>query len=226
MLDRVKRAVFAEHNSSREYLAEWAAQAARRGDDKTFRVLDAGAGIAPYRHLFDHVKYEAADFAQVDKEYAQLDYVCDMTSIPVEDETFDLVFSSQVFEHLPEPIVALKEYRRILKPGGEAWVSAPLFYEEHEQPYDFHRYTQFAWRRMADEAGMEIRELEWLEGYYGTLAHQMYYAARNLPAKHAALRAVYLVMSWRFASLDRRHKLTDRGMCKNYRAIFVRPLDA
>ena len=58
----------------------------------------------------------------------------------------------------------------ILKPEGQAWLLAPLFYEEHEKPFDFHRYTQFAWRRVADQAGLELKEIDWLEGYFGTLS--------------------------------------------------------
>lgn len=54
-------------NSSRWYLDRWVAEAVRAGTDKSFRVLDAGAGIAPYRKHFEHVTYETADFGEVDK---------------------------------------------------------------------------------------------------------------------------------------------------------------
>src|SRR3954471_22930799 len=41
-------------------------------------VLDAGAGEAPYRALFDHAHYESADFEQVAKPYGVNTYVCDL----------------------------------------------------------------------------------------------------------------------------------------------------
>ncbi len=57
--------------------------------------------------------------------------------------------------------------------------SAPFFYAEHEKPYDFHRFTQFAWKRMAAETGLTVQEITWLEGYYGTLAYQARVGASN-----------------------------------------------
>ena len=106
-------------------------------------ILDAGAGRAQYRHHFSRLRYEAADFAQLSKEYGDLTYICDLVNIPVDDGRFDLIFCSQNLEHVPEPKVVLREFYRVLKPGGMLWLSAPLFYDEHETPYDYYRYTQF-----------------------------------------------------------------------------------
>jgi SAM-dependent methyltransferase len=169
-------------NSSRSYLAR---------ENEAFAltvapgslVLDAGAGDQPYRSLFDHCRYEAADFEKVDKPYAKSTYVCDLSAIPVEDARFDAVLFNQVMEHLPEPMAVLFELRRVLKPDGRMICTAPLFYEEHEQPYDFYRYTQFAYRRMFADAGFEIERLDWMEGYFGTVAYQCETAFRYLPAR-------------------------------------------
>lgn len=46
--------------------------------------------------------------------------------------------------------------------------AAPLFYEEHEQPYDFFRYTQFAHWLLFSQAGFQVERVEWLEGFFGT----------------------------------------------------------
>lgn len=45
--------------------------------------------------------------------------------LPFEDGSFDLVFSEFVFEHLPEPEVALEEIDRVLRPGGSFVVLVP-----------------------------------------------------------------------------------------------------
>lgn len=42
--------------------------------------------------------------------------------IPLPENAFDAVFSSAVLEHLQEPVLALKEILRVLKPGGIAGV--------------------------------------------------------------------------------------------------------
>ena len=118
-------------------------------------VLDAGAGTAPYKSLFAHARYESADFEQVNKPYAHQTYTCDLSAIPVEDSRFDAVIFNQVMEHLPEPRAVLCELHRALRPGGRLIFSAPLFYEEHEKPYDFYRYTQFGVRYLFTQAGFE-----------------------------------------------------------------------
>ena len=144
-------------------------------------VLDAGAGSAPYKSLFAHTHYESADFEQLKKPYAAQTYTCDLSAIPVEGGRFDAIVFNQVMEHLPEPFEVLRELHRVLKPGGCMIYSAPLFYEEHEQPFDFYRYTQFGVRHLFGKAGFELERLDWLEGYFGTLAYQCATAARTLP---------------------------------------------
>jgi SAM-dependent methyltransferase len=202
-------------------------------------VLDAGAGDAPYKSLLAHTRYETADFEQVDKRYAKSTYVCDLSAIPVADGRFDAIIFSQVMEHLPEPKLAIRELYRVLKPGGRMIFTAPLFYEEHEQPYDFYRYTQFAVRYLFAGAGFQIDRLDWLEGYYSTVAYQMNRMARYLPTRPAAvapaalgyvlapfmfllrlqMAALGLVFHW----LEMRRKVTDRGYPKNYVAILSKP---
>jgi ubiquinone/menaquinone biosynthesis C-methylase UbiE len=135
-------------NASRVHLDDFI-RAAGEATPAGALVLDAGAGDSAYRHHFSHARYESADFMQVDKEYApDITYVGDLSSIAVEDSRFDMILMTQVLEHLPEPMTVLREMRRVIKPGGQIWASCPFYYEEHEQPYDFYRYTQFALRRM------------------------------------------------------------------------------
>ena len=144
--------VAADFNSSRARL--WLENAAfASGIPPGSIVLDAGSGLAPYKSLFDHTRYESADFGQVQKKYAPPAYVCDLRTIPVDDARFDAIIFNQVMEHVPEPLAVLRELYRVLKPGGRLLYSAPLFYEEHERPYDFYRYTQYGIRYLFDRAG-------------------------------------------------------------------------
>jgi SAM-dependent methyltransferase len=170
--------------------------------------------------LFDHVSYESADF----QKFAGITYECDLASIPVEDGHFDLVLCTQTLEHLPDPLSVLREFHRVIKPGGEAWLSAPLFYEEHGAPFDFYRYTSYGFRHLAAEAGFDVREVAWLEGYYGTLSYQLKMAAQQLSRVFLPLRVMFLLLARMFASLDLSRKVTDRGMCKNYRCVLVKPV--
>jgi SAM-dependent methyltransferase len=114
-------------NSSRVYLQKFAQKAAESVPDGGL-VLDAGAGDAPYQPLFKHARYESADFCRVENApYAQITYVTDLAELPVEDNRYDLILCSQVLEHLNEPSTVLRELYRVLKPGKELWLSAPLW---------------------------------------------------------------------------------------------------
>jgi SAM-dependent methyltransferase len=101
-------------------------------------VLDAGAGYCPYKPFLSHTNYESTDVQQ----RGDITYVCDICSIPVNDGRYDFILFNQCRRALPK--AALRELARVLKKGGRILYTGPLFYEEHEQPYDFYRYTHFA----------------------------------------------------------------------------------
>jgi SAM-dependent methyltransferase len=225
----------ARGNSSRTYLHRFLARAGQAVQPGEL-VLDAGAGRAPYRSLFAHARYETADFLAVKgKKYVKPDYVCDLAEIPVADARFDHVVLTQVLEHVPDPAAVLAELHRVLRPGGTLWLTAPLFYAEHERPYDFFRYTQFGLRRLLEGAGLEVVEIEWMEGYLGTLSYQARLMSKSLPSSSQdyggglaglalALLAKVAKRAGRraadgLAALDLRYKFTAKGLPKNYQVV-------
>ncbi len=195
------------------------------------RMLDVGAGNAPYKTLFGKVRYESADFEKVEKEYAASTYVCDICDhIPVSDNSFDFILFSQVLEHLREPAKALAEVFRVLAPGGSLLCTVPLFYEEHEKPYDFFRYTQFAHRYLFGAAGFEIEKLEWLEGFFGTCGYMLETIYKYAPTEVAGtsdqsvwakafltgFKPIAFAAAGMFYKLDLTWKVTHVGFPKNY----------
>jgi ubiquinone/menaquinone biosynthesis C-methylase UbiE len=50
----------------------------------------------------------------------------DITSIPCADDSFDFVLCSHVLEHVPDDAGAMREIRRVLKPGGAAVLQHPI----------------------------------------------------------------------------------------------------
>lgn len=208
---------------------------------KGARVLDAGAGDQRYRPKFAHCVYESADFEQVDKPYAASTYKCDLRSIPAPDRSFDAVVFTQVMEHLPDPLAVLRELNRLMKPGGRLFYSAPLWFEEHEKPYDFYRYTQFGVRHLFESAGFEVKELRWLQGYLGSVSHQLRHMARSLPKSpagygsgpqatlrymaFAAFRPVARQLAKAAARADAESRYVESGFPIDYMAIVEKRAD-
>ncbi len=54
-----------------------------------------------------------------------IDLYGEATHIPVADQSQDFVLSSHVFEHIPNPILALLEWQRVIKPGGYVVMVVP-----------------------------------------------------------------------------------------------------
>jgi SAM-dependent methyltransferase len=223
--------------SSREWLARELTSFAAKLQPGAL-VLDAGAGDQRNAPKFHLQTYESADFEMVDKKYVRPTYSCDLANIPVEDHRFDAVVFTQVLEHLPEPKMVLKELHRVLKPGGKLFFTAPLWYQEHEIPYDFYRYTQYGLKLLFEGAGFEVLELRWLEGYLGSVAHQLRLMKKRLPRTSAGygggalghlaaiafsgLRFIIPALHWIARRSDGRFRYVGGGMPINYLAILIK----
>jgi SAM-dependent methyltransferase len=205
-------------NSSRRRLELENAAFARATPRNTW-VLDAGCGEAPYRILFPHCFYESADFCSANRNYVKPTYECDLAHIPVKNNRYDAVLFNQVMEHLPEPAKVLAELYRVMKPGARMIYTAPLFFEPHEEPYDFYRYTQYGARHLLESAGFEVERMDWLEGYFGTVAYQMTCMAKYLPWTFAPVKFAAAAGAVLFHWLEVRWKYMGAGHPKNYVAV-------
>lgn len=161
----VHRRAIAEHVSA-------AAEALPPG----VRVLDAGAGNAPYREFFTHCDYRTQDWSASPHAGGRAaDVISDLRDLPVEAGTVDFVLCTEVMEHLQDPAPALKELRRVLAPGGELLITVPFVMELHEEPHDFFRYTPHALVLMLEGAGFQDPVVEPLSGWWSTLAHLLFH---------------------------------------------------
>lgn len=61
----------------------------------------------------------------------------DVTSIPFEDNYFEIILCNHVLEHVPNDIKAMKELYRVLKKGGKAILQVPISKNSHETIEDF-----------------------------------------------------------------------------------------
>lgn len=91
-------------------------------------VLEAGSGTGElWRHV-THDRLTLTDFSAA--MCARLREVpgarvlrCDATALPVRDTSFDTVIANHMLYHLDDPTVALREFARVLRPGGRVAIA-------------------------------------------------------------------------------------------------------
>jgi SAM-dependent methyltransferase len=145
------------------------------------RLIDLGCGKVPlygaYRGLVSEVT--CVDWANSPHASLHLDCEVDLGApLPFADAAFDTVILSDVLEHVSQPELLWREMARLLAPGGHALVNVPFLYGIHEAPHDYFRYTEFALRQFAAQAGMRVELLVVVGGSLHVFA--------DLLAKHLA----------------------------------------
>jgi SAM-dependent methyltransferase len=123
--------------------------------------LDVGCGLRPYEHHFPKNSYIGVDveYSGRDKMLKSPDYFYDGNILPFPENSFDGVISTQVFEHVPNTRALIAEIHRVIKPGGGLVVSLPFMWQEHEEPYDFSRFTSFGITELLKQNGFEIESI-------------------------------------------------------------------
>jgi demethylmenaquinone methyltransferase/2-methoxy-6-polyprenyl-1,4-benzoquinol methylase len=149
--DRVNPFIWNE--AMRDAALEWA------GIEAGDRVLDVGCGTGfateGILRYTDDVHGLDQSVHQMEKAFAKFGkrdrvrfYRGDAERLPFRDDAFDVVWSSGSIEYWPNPVAALREFRRVTRPGGTVLVVGPddpktgvfqrvadaimLFYDEDE----------------------------------------------------------------------------------------------
>jgi SAM-dependent methyltransferase len=139
------------------------------------RVLDAGAGECRFRPYFSHTDYVAIDFGQGEPlwNYSRLNVIGRLEDLPFAGATFDDVLAIVVLEHTPQPARVIEEFLRVLKPGGMVHVVVPHMWEEHQKPHDYFRFTSGGIRYLLQSAGIRIRRIHPVGGYFWQLSRRL-----------------------------------------------------
>lgn len=114
-------------------------------------VLDLGAGSGERNQYKIKGKVRQMVGVDVDERVTSnplldVGIIGDASHLPFEDQTFDLVFSIYVLEHISAPVAFLKEVQRVLKPGGIFLAITPNIYHyvaviSRFTPVSFHKWV-------------------------------------------------------------------------------------
>jgi len=116
----------------------------------------------------------------------------DGSSIPLPDQSFDLVLSIQVLEHVYDPFRVLEESARLCKKGGKLILLLPQTGNIHMIPHHYYNFTRFWIEKALPSAGFEIEKLVGIGGAWSTIASRMIYLVfQAFRATGLSSRALY-----------------------------------
>ena len=145
---------------------------------KTAKILDIGSGVGyfldqmrglGYKNLTG-VSWTDGDVkALKDKKHKVI--VGDINFIKDDDDKYDFIYCRHVLEHSPFPMIALIEYNRLLKKGGQLYVEMPApmnarMYENWDNHYSI--VNDVMLQSLVQRAGFDI---EWYRNAQIPITH-------------------------------------------------------
>ncbi|MGH7943577.1 MAG: methyltransferase domain-containing protein [Opitutaceae bacterium] len=154
------------------------------------RGLEIGAHTNPVAGLSPFYTDAVVDFAGAT---GRVDFLSDARALPLPDNTLDYFVSSHVLEHLPDPLAALHEWHRVLRPGGLLYLVVPdkrfTFDEPRPLTTAEHLLRDFHEGTTADDARVHVDEFVF-QTDWSRLSPTT--APADRPARQAAVRGAYL----------------------------------
>lgn len=168
------------------------------------KILDAGAGELQYKIFCNHLNYVSQDFGKYNGvgnytglqtftwDQSRLDIVSDITQIPCESNSFDAIMCIEVFEHLPEPIMAIKEFARLLKSKGYLILTVPFCSLTHFAPHHYYTgFNKYFFEKFLHEYSFEIIDLV-VNGNYFEYLGQEVRRVESVAEKYSNKRTSYI----------------------------------
>ncbi len=120
----------------------------KKGD----KLLDIGCGRGDFTQAFKDlgldvtgIDRERGDKAVLEGIDVSLSNDLENNAFPFEDNSFDIVFSKSVIEHIGNPNNFMRETHRVLKPGGRVVTMTPDWHSQmyifYDDPTHVHPYT-------------------------------------------------------------------------------------
>jgi len=171
------------HAARRRIVLDWIEQ--RYPDRHDLAILDAGCGTGLMLMEMQHLgRTEGVDISKEALAFCRergLDNVreASVLSLPFEQESFDVVTALDVVEHLDDDTGALREWSRVLKPGGRVFIFVPahkwLWSLQDDISHHKRRYTSASLRQAVEHAGLTVER----QSYVSTLLFPVIFIGRQ-----------------------------------------------
>jgi SAM-dependent methyltransferase len=99
----------------------------------------------------------------------------DMRALDLPDESFDIVFASHVLEHIDDDVSAMKEVKRVLKPGGIAILPVPICVD---------RTIEYGAPVIQEDEHMRAPGLDYFDRYRAVFDRVDVYTSKDFPEKY------------------------------------------
>jgi hypothetical protein len=182
-----------------------------------WRILDAGCGEQPFKPFCSHLQYVAQDFGKYDGmgdgrglqmgefDQSKLDFVCDITSIPQPDASFDAILCTEVLEHVPNPIL-----------------TAPFCSLTHFAPFHFSTgFNRYFYEHHLAERGYKILEISQNGNFFEYFAQELL-RVRTIAERYVKMspnfvdRAAMLLMRMMLQRFSKRDTGSSELLCFGY----------
>ena len=197
------------------------------------KILDAGCGKQQFRKFCTHLNYFSQDFGKYkqdekdsmtashsDYQYGHLDYIGNIWEIDAPSSSFDAILCTEVLEHIPYPNRTIREFGRLLKPGGKLLLTVPSNSLRHMDP--FYYYSGFSDRFLKNalvENSFSNISVQAIGSYHKWLMVEAYRCMRH----EGLLAALFLMPAFVYHYL-RQRKATQKDintLCFGYHATAI-----
>lgn len=180
------------------------------------QVLNAGCGERDISPLLKRAYATTVDNCDIQTSLPGA-FICDLTSIPQPDASYDSILCNAVLEHVPDPEGAMAEFHRLLKGDGFVVVAVPFLQPYHPTPFDYRRYTRTGIEQLAEKTGFKVLHIFPVHSLAQTLGWILW--AYLDEHQHRIAKALFWLPIYLLTRLFQRESKSDINSANGFQAV-------
>ena len=182
------------------------------------KVLDIGGGRK--RGAFIPPKTKEWIFADISPELKP-DVICNVENMKFNDNIFNTIKATELFEHVQKPEQGIKECYRVLKKNGYLIVSMPFLYPIHGDPYDYQRWTKHKWKTIAKQTNFKVEKIITIGYFFTVLSDMLKKMNRSLPLPVRLLGYAFYPVLDIVSAIDNLKIISKNKILKTYTSGYL-----